>query len=219
MLARFISALPTVVDTMAAICRPNKKRTVAKLSARPTAELKYYDVTRAAGTVSGAGTVDPTFANIVAGTGPSNRLGRLITVHEIEVLGNVSVPTTATLGQAWDCFRLMVVQDKQCNGAAYGVTDLLVTGDEKSLLNPLNECRFDILKEALYEVNQGVAIATTGEAGRWFRFKLPVNIVLEYSANAGTVADLRSNNINLFAVTRNGVGVIEYTARLRYTDA
>jgi len=226
MLARF---LPLAVDAMAAICRPNKKRTVAKMMGPLRAvEIKYLDTSRAAAQVSGSGVVDPYLCNLTQGVGSSFRIGRLVNAVSLEIIGNASIPVTTDTAQTWDAIRIMVVLDKQCNGALFGVTDLLVAGDEKSHTNPVNEHRFEILKEQIFSINGPVALndgggagnaLKLGESGQWFRYKIPLDCVLEYGANAGAVSDLRSNNIAVLAITRNGRGVIEYIARLRYTDA
>jgi len=229
MLARFISALPTVVDTMAAICRPNKKRTVARMMMVPRlVEVKYFDTTRGAAGVPNTGVVDPFLLGMQQGTGNSGRVGRLVRVTCLEIIGNASIAVTDNSAQTWDALRIMVVHDKQCNGALFGITDLMVSGDEKNFTNPNNELRFDILKEQIFSVNASSSVNTsgnpalalqTGEAGQWFRYKIPLDLVVEYSASTGAVADLRSSNLAVYATSRNGRGVIEYIARVSYTDA
>lgn len=222
MFARFVlGRLPVILDAMAAVCRPSKKRAVSKISIPRSVELKFFDTTIPAAVVSGSGISHNTMCGMVQGTGASDRIGRLVTVTEVDVLGNVSVPGTSTQGQMWDAFRILVVVDKQPNLAVYTSTDLLVTADEKSHLNLLNELRFEVLKEHLVVVNQGTGVAATGsgEAGHWIRFVIPCNIVVEFTGNTGAVSQIRTNSINCFVITRNGVGVIEYIARLRYTDA
>lgn len=214
---------------MAAICRPNKKRTVAKMMGVPrSVEIKYVDTARGAAGVPNTGVVDPYLCNLTQGVGSSFRLGRLVNCVSLDIIGNASIAVTDNSGQTWDAIRIMVVLDKQCNGALFGVTDLMVSGDEKNHTNPANEHRFVILKEQIFSVNATVAVNTSGnpalalqsgEAGQWFRYKIPLDCVLEYGANAGAVSDLRSNNIAVYATSRNGRGVIEYIARLLYTDA
>ncbi len=193
------------------------------------AEKKFFDTTKALTTTATAGTIFDNSLNIVPeGNGESDRVGRKITIKDIYINGNFKIPSTATAVDTSDCVRIIVYQDKQTNGAAAVVTDILASADFRSWNNLSNKNRF------LIHMDKKMAMAATagsgrgstdtlsyGENQRWWKMYKSVNIPIEYdsSATTGAITTQRSNNVGVLVISESAKSSIGYIARIRYTDA
>lgn len=164
----------------------------------------------------------PTATNALAfvprGTGPSDRIGRKIYIHEIYYrfdIQNILVSEDNKISVA-------IVQDRQCNGAAPSALDVMDTNNFQSFLNMENSNRFKIL----YRKNVLLAARSANNNGSYrsvegrLRFKQPILINFD-EADPGTgVGNLQSNNI--FLMLYNGSTTtnasVRSNIRLRYTD-
>ncbi len=113
--------------------------------------------------------------------------------------------------------RIMLVHDKQTNGAIFADTDLLYDATAvDNIVSPLNlnnNHRFKVL----YDRCHPVAAANRVVCRKKF-FKL--NILCRYDANAGDITDLTQGSIALVFMTdeTTNTPVITYNVRLRFTD-
>lgn len=191
-------------------------------------EKKYYDTTVIDnGSGVAAGVVIPSLiAGIVQGTTDSTRIGGKIRITNINLRGFTSNVDLAAGGLAGFYLRIILFVDKQANGATATVTDILATANFNSFRNMNNLSRFVILKEKFIrcpiEVTTATAAAThTDQNPRLWKINKKVNIDICYSANAGAVTDLRSNNIGIlyFPSSTNVVPCSDGRCRIKYFDA
>jgi hypothetical protein len=138
---------------------------------------------------------------IVPGYAVDQRLGRVVTIDRID--GIIEVGVTATTGidqyQRW-----MLVLDRQPNGAALAVTDVLDSTAINSHLNLANRSRFKVLADHVLALN------ASGEPGsrRTYVARIPMNDrVVFNSGTAGTIADIVTTSIYFLTVGGEAAGV------------
>jgi hypothetical protein len=114
--------------------------------------------------------------------------------------------------------RLLIVLDRQPNGAAPAINDIL-TGGTTSQYNLSNQLRFAILMDERYYLN------ASGEpgAGAVFDGKIGVGAIEQFnSGTAGTVADITTNSLYLLVlgtvVAGATAGTVAGSIRYRFTD-
>lgn len=189
-------------------------------------ELKFKDTTYSASAPATTGTItnNTLVGTIAEGTGESERIGRKITVRSVFVKGWVYLPSGTTLNSSGDIVRIIVYQDKQANGAAATVANILDSTDVLSFMNLENSLRFRILKEKVIAVNtMGLGAftgPTYGVAEKFTHFKMAIkcNMPIEFKGNTPSVADLTSNNIGIMAISESAVATLQYYVRVRYKD-
>lgn len=191
------------------------------------AELKFFDTALdfafdATGEVPATGqlTLIPQDAT------ESGRNGRKCTIKSIQLHGSMTyVPGASTDGTS-ACY-LWLVLDKQCNGAAAAVGDVLKNGAtmQKALINLSNSERFVILKKWkwVFAAKAGAQAAFSRDI-RLLDFYKKCNIHIEYDSTAatGAITTIRSNNIFLLAGTNAGTDdlvTMDGIARLRFSDS
>lgn len=161
---------------------------------------------------------------IAAGTGESQRVGRKIVVKSLHfkaVLALNRIADAAT-GALPDQIRIMVVLDKQCNGAAAAATLLLQTDNITSFRNVENVGRFQMLYDkciALHVVNSGGtgAVNDTSETNKLWKLNLNVNIPIEYSSTTGAITERCCNNIFICQMSHTGLVAMKIAkCRVRY---
>lgn len=189
----------------------------------PGAELKFFDTTLAF-TYDSTGEVPATgqLNLIPQGVTESTRVGRKCTLKSIDIRAEFSFNAGAATS-ASTCAYLMLVLDKQCNGAAAAITDVLSSNDMRGAqLNLANSGRFVILRSW--------AVPMTAQAGvsgayntvvKPFRYQRRLNLPIEFSSTTGAITEIRSNNLFLLAgsstssddlISFNGV------CRVRFSD-
>jgi len=170
------------------------------------------------------------------GTGASNREGRYITMESLQVTGvmNFAAQVDQTAADQAPVIKLWLVLDKQTNGGtATGLdsenvyTNPVATqiGGISPLRNMLFSKRYKVLKEFCLDLEQlqlsfdGTNIEQEG-AHKVFDFFVDLkHRKVEFSANAGTVADIVTNGLFLVGCCSNSAGVattLTYNARLRF---
>lgn len=190
-------------------------------------ELKFFDVTHAAQVILAAGAPDiQSLHGIVQGAGENQRLGRKYTIKSISMRGEFTLPGIVQLNAPTDEVRVIVVLDKQCNGTTFGTADLLETANVNSFNNLANKSRFSVLKDWRVALNPagssanviGTSTSTFPTVVRTFEFYKKCNIAIETSGPLATLAEIRSNNIAVFAISRTGTATMRLDARVRYAD-
>lgn len=181
---------------------------------KPKEEFKYIDTS---GTWVNDTTGAVTLLNgCVPGDDAINREGRQITMRSLECkLTNFATATTGL-----DQFhRVLIVLDKQANGAAPAITDILVTNNVSAPRNLNNSKRFKILMDKRFYLN---AAGEAGTAKIWKKYKKLLIPVQFNNGTAGTVADIITNS--LYLVTLGNVaaggsaGSTQGYIRLRFTE-
>lgn len=160
---------------------------------------------------------------IPQGVTESTRVGRQCQVKSMQLRMTVQyVPGADTVGsaQVW----IYLVQDKQANGAAAAVTDVLTSTDfNLAMINLANSERFRIIRRWAITLQAGAGIQTAfGRDHKTIDEYIKCNTPLEFSSTTGAITELKSNNYFLMAgssaaATDDEVAVAG-TCRLRFTD-
>ncbi len=203
--------------------RPGFDRTSGYFTKSNNFEKKFHDIATTDAVIAATWSFTAALLTIAQGTGESQRIGRKITITNIGWRFNFELPTSTAATQSADLIRMMLILDKQCNGAAPSVADVL----EEDLLigfnNLSNRKRFRTLMDRSYEIGANgmagdgtandTALATIQDT-----FWKKCNIPIEYSGTAGTITEIKSNNILCLVVTTNGLAGLDGRMRFRYTD-
>ncbi len=194
----------------------------------PNAELKFLDqdindaTIASAGTIFTNGSAEATLLRITQGTGETNRIGRKCTIKSINWRFNIRLPEGTATTTTSDTVRIILYLDKQCNGAAATAVGILETDDYQSFNNLANKSRFRTLMDRTYDLNTDLSgDGTTVDSPRFNMndslFKR-VNIPIEYDSTVGAIAEIRSNNINMLILSKNGLCTLDSKMRLRFSD-
>lgn len=189
---------------------------------RPQGEVKFLDTTLAATAVPAAGGVNTNLVVIPQDTTTSGRNGRKVMLKTIEIRGNIVLTPQGAGALGSDVVRVLVVQDKQANGAVFTTTDVLATADWRAFPNMFNEQRFKILSDTMTTLDAAAGVvAATVETAQAFHTKIKCNIPVEYDSGAttGAIGTQRSNSIAVLMIAHtNNISTLEYIARVKYTD-
>lgn len=210
-----------------------------------TGEMKYFDtlvdnlaIPQSAGAWSAANRLNPGGTDTLVcppqGAGISERIGKQIKLHKLKMRGYVIIPPQAAQAAADSpCFvRLMVVQDKQTNAAAFNPSLLMsassVTATSFQNFNEFG--RFKVWKDKMLTFgNVNLAGSPTAsdvvQAGdiRWFKFNLNFKEPLEIkfnSSGATSVASLVNNSFHMVGMCSSAayVPAIYYNCRACYKE-
>lgn len=175
-------------------------------------EYKFKDFTVAKTAIA----TTPTSQNlclIAQGDDHDERNGDSITVTGVYVNCWIS---TDTAGDN-NVMRLMLIQDKQCNGVGGSIGEVLSAGGATTaIFSPLeldNKHRFRMLWDKTVEVNDA------GRSNVIFSKYIPLNLKIRYDGTTGVIADQKSNNIFFAFGGVSNLGDIQINSRVRYLDA
>lgn len=198
-------------------------------------ELKFLDTyltAQSLGTTVAGSEVDPaTFLclNAIAqGDGESNRDGRQVVVKSINIRGDVS--QTAIQDQAdaraSTVVRLLLVKDKQTNGAQLNAEDVLLDTsglDVHSHRNLQYEQRFEVLWDKTIQLDfttsqsDGVNTASTAGQKKPFHIYKKLDMPVNFTDTTAVVGSIADNSLHLIALaTVAGSCTISYQARCRF---
>lgn len=185
--------------------------------------LKYHDFTSTTVNPSTTGTLFTNAIAIPQNTGPADRIGQRVILKKITIRGSLRTNGTATAQNIGTYItKLMVVLDKQCNGAFPSFTDIQ-TNNLYGYNNLDNVDRFVILKTLWLQINptviyNGAAMLDTKKQ-RAFKFSVPLNYEIIYSSNMGVIAEIKSNNIFVCCISNDsGSTDLDFKARVRFQD-
>lgn len=198
-------------------------------SSRRTNELKFFD-TAISELFDATAEIPATGGQlnlIPQGVTESERVGRRCVIKSIQIVGTIA---TATAGLP-DTVAMWVVLDKQANGAAPTVAQVVTAGSTTTnglpggLVNLENSERFVLLKKFVYELTPSYGVVgATGNAApvsvSWFR-KVDIPIEFDSSAATGALTTIRSNNLFLIcgsAGNSDDAYNFNGTCRLRFSD-
>lgn len=180
-----------------------KKEIVAAL---PTAAGVVNSTTFSAGTL---------LNHTAQGTGATNRLGRKIALHSILVRYSLSLAPTSVGGSP--C-RILIVFDKQSNGVAPAITDILLSNDFHSPMNLNNTDRFIIIFD---EMTEPVAVSGNYSVSKNLYRKLGLEVQYKDTSN-NDITDFASGSIYAFVAQNSAVttaaGAIASLTRIRFSD-
>lgn len=187
-------------------------------------ERKFFD-TNLAFNIDTTGEIPATgqLNLIPQGVTATTRVGRQCQIKSIQVRATVQyVPGADTVGsaQVW----IYLVQDRQANGAAAAVTDVLTSDDFNiAMINLANSERFRVIRRWAITLQAGAGVqGAFGRDHKTIDEYIRVNTPVEFSSTTGAITELKSNNYFLMAGTSAAATddevAVAGTCRLRFTD-
>lgn len=186
-----------------------------------TEERKTIDLAPAAYVADTTGTV--TLLNGVAtGDDFTDRDGRRINMKSLFITGRISPIDSNTLDTI---SRLIVVYDKQSNGAAPVITDVLKTANSVDQLNLNNRARFQVLVDKRFFIGrvdntatQSFSVAPGGHMIKIFR---KLNLETQFSGTTAAVASIATGSLYMITVGDGAAGLggnFSLSTRVRFTE-
>lgn len=160
--------------------------------------------------------------NIGQGDGGTDRDGDQMKILNMAVRVNL-----ANTGTDPKYFRAMIVQDKQADGTAPTISEILdsTTGQlSQQFMNLDNKFRFKILKDLGVQMLEGKDSSggsrSLSHKEAYVRLSDKQCIKTRYSGTGNTVADIASNPVYLILICDNSLASAEwaYSFRLRFVD-
>ncbi len=180
-------------------------------------ELKNHDLDvddtsiAAAGQIWLNGDSEASLLRIPTGDGATTRDGRKIIIKQIGWRYNVELAAQTASATTSDVVRVILYLDKQANGAAAAVTDILQDDDYQSFNNLANKGRFRILMDRKYDMvaQAGGGNGTTEDYGEYvvsdtFFKKCNIEVMYNETASTGALATLRSANLGVLFLSKTG---------------
>ncbi len=191
-----------------------------RFSGKAGSEKKFFDTTLATTALATAGVIlNPSLNLVPQGVTESTRVGRKCTITRINFRAFLIL--SSGTAQSSELYRIMLVMDKQANGAPATIVDILETADEKSFNNLANSQRFMVLKDWYGAMNKLTDVGTNiNSVQKVLTFYKSVNIPVEFSSTTGAIGEIRSNNLLLLGISSTGTTIsISHTTRIRFTDS
>lgn len=156
-----------------------------------------------------------TMNGLAKGTNNGQRVAEGVVIRSMQLFINLSQKSAG----AQQSVRIMLVQDKQTNGAGPVITDVVDANTTYSMRNLVYRKRFKILldKRMTFDAVGG------GHNNEAFSYYKPCYIPVQYNGqNNGDVQDITSNALFLIVlgeqVSGNAAMTAQITYRIRYTD-
>ena len=188
---------------------------------QPGGEAKFKDTAKAETTPATTGGIsDSSLVVIPQNTTESGRIGRKVLVTKLFMNGHIHIPTTSNNDETSDILRMILYLDKQCNGAAATVTDILESADILSYRNLANSNRFTVLADKKWAISCSVGSGngtsdSFAESYKPFKVNKMLKVPIEYDSTTGAITEIRSNNIGVLVITETGVAAIQYNVSYR----
>lgn len=200
-----------------------------RLASRP--ERKYFDVSHTESALSSSGTIlEPSLNLVNGGTAPNNMLGRKMIIRRITIRGYAQLvgQTSVAIGSVHNAntARILLIQDKQCNGAAATIGDIFSTTSWEAMQLLQNSRRFKILKTWIMDLNtelsyDGSSDFFCGKVNCAFEWSKKCFIPIETTgATSKSITDIKSNNLLLVGFNSAGSDVVfvDFITRIRFED-
>lgn len=160
------------------------------------------------------------------------RIGRKINLKSLEITGHL-VPIASVAFPSWA--RIMVVYDKQPNGALPTIDDILLSqvtaatdsnvSTVLSMINLNNRERFEIIRDMKFKVGptNSANYPDCYDGGKAITSYIPLgNRETVYKADAGSIGDIATGSLLFITFGNQASGaapfVFQGTLRLRYLD-
>ncbi len=192
------------------------------------AELKFHDLDIDDAAVAINGTIaQVSCLTIAQGNTESQRIGRKLVVKQINWRFEIKFFGATAVAASSDVVRVMLYHDKQANGATATVTGILESDDYQSFNQLANKQRFTILMDRTYSLmsKSGSGRGSTdtlafGEDVISDTFFKTCNIPIEYdnTGTDGAITTMRSSNIGVITLSRDGGSQFVSKMRVRYSD-
>ncbi len=186
-------------------------------------ELKFHDLDVDDATIASNGTITQDSVNKIAqGVTEVQRIGRKCILRSINWRFNIRLPEGVATTTTADTVRVLLYLDKQANGAAATVTNILETDNYQSFNNLANKSRFRTLMDRTYDMNTDLSgDGTTVDSPRFnindTLFK-NLAIPIEFDSTTGAITEIKSNNIGVLLLSKNGLCTFDSKMRVRFSD-
>lgn len=158
---------------------------------------------------------------ITAGDDFNNRDGRRVIMDMLHLRADFFYASAIQAHPA-DHIRVLVVYDKQPNGAVMVQSDLFSGASGDSFINPSQMGRFEILWDQDWTLPQVPANTTTAVLFPKINKKIMVRRGTQYSGTSGTVASISSGSLYLVTLGSQTSGtnntVLSVSTRLTFHD-
>lgn len=186
-------------------------------------ELKFFDTRKTSTAVATSGVIwEPSLNLIPQGVTENTRVGRKCTIKSIYLKMSAALTSSAISSATDDGIRVMLILDKQCNGTASTVTDVLETAEYLAFNNLANRGRYQVLMSKYIDISAtagGIGgSSASGTVGKTFEWYKKCNTPIEFSSTTGAITEIRSNNLLLLAITDSGLINLSTNVRVRYSD-
>lgn len=187
-------------------------------------EYKTHEANQATTQAPNTGTIASVVSGIAHGDAWNTRQGRKIYISRLQINGHID---SAAAGSECQPVRVLVVQDRQANGATPTLAEVLNTA---AAANPIqayrnleNTARFKILMDKKFMANKD---AGSGKCcipfSKVIRFPKGLHVTYDASDTAGASAQIFTNNVWVISVghhsTATNNGQVTWTSRIRFTD-
>ncbi len=199
------------------------KRAITKIRRMQNAdEFKNTLLTVNDAQVSATGTVQAQIFVVAVGDDFNERDGRKITLTKVQATFELILEGGTNFTQTSDIFRMMLVIDKQANGALPAVSDILQSAVIESYVNLNNKKRFTVLIDRLTTLNSmcgsGVTGTEYGRVKKIYRITRKLNLPILYSGDDGLIDKIKSNNVLLLFISSNALVGCNFHVRFFYLD-
>nr|WAE42769.1 MAG: capsid protein [Cressdnaviricota sp.] len=162
------------------------------------------------GTLAPGGDVlDCSLNKVLQGTTKNERVGNKFRIHAIRGKLTFFIPAASTIGG--DIVRMIIFQDKQCNGVASTVADVLEWANINSFQAMDYVDQIKILFDETHEMNPDTSTVAGKNSIQYFKechFSLKLNAEIHYNAILAALGGIISNNFNMLLISRNGTTVL-----------
>ncbi len=192
--------------------RRNLTRKVNRLTkAVNMKERKFIDTQIINTAMSATGTITQ-LTNVAQGVTDVTRIGNKITVVGVllSYLQNSDISTNT---------RVLLVQDKQTNGAIYASEDLFQDATAQDIIVSPKNADFKRRFRIYLDKNHSFSVAGVGT--KYFKKFFKMNIPMRYDANVGDITDIQSSSLSLFVCTETAGAAVVNTVfcRIYYIDS
>ncbi len=188
-------------------------------------ELKFHDLDIDDATIASGATIAQDSCNKIAqGVTEVQRIGRKCTVRSINWRFQISTNVQSnTASPATEVVRVILYLDKQANGATATTAAIVESDDFQTFNNLANKSRFRTLMDRTYPL-QLMAASGADATAEWAgenvtdTFFKKVNIPIEFDSTTGAITEIRSNNIGVLLLGKQGLAVFASKMRIRFSD-
>ncbi len=174
-------------------------------------ERKFIDTQIVNTAMAATGTITQ-LTNLVQGVTDSTRIGNKITVVGCLLTYIIDANITTNI-------RVLLVQDKQTNGAIYLNSDLFQDETAQDIIVSPKNADFKRRFKVYHDKNYSYSVA--GVATKFYKKFFKMNIPMRFDANNGDITDIQSNSLSWFVATETaGAGVVNTLfCRVYYIDS
>ncbi len=181
-------------------------------------EMKQLSSTGTATAIPDGNGILIQLSNLQQGDSNVTREGNSITIKHLEMRLMLKIAAAAFSSQV----RVMLIRDKQANGAVLTVNEVLQSSANfLGLISPrdVNHLqRFVVLYDRVHVLNQN--ITTTLSTTRHVKKLKKQNIKIRYDANVGDITDVQTNSYSMLLISNEPTNepTFDHFVRLKFID-